>query len=201
MPRRGKNTVSALVAPETRLALWRANSPLSIVASPLGFQNTASPPPSSATALWPMPTSRAPTGNSRNSAPAFWVAAVGTVWAVSRTAGPPDNNARIATIRPSERLRLIDQHDGDVILHGVDQAARVAHQLLRRLGGGGTVLQRPFALGADEEVEQVGGEAPARAYPRRWSAGPSRRQRANTFTWRSKYTGWPTSASILVRAA
>src|SRR5207247_9372588 len=82
-----------------------------------------------------------------------------------------------------------------------DQPARVTDELLGGRGGGGAMLQGPLALGADEDFEQVGGEAHGRAYPRRWSDGASRRQRGSTFTWRSRYTVWPTSVSILVRAA
>src|SRR6266702_8261368 len=71
MPRRGKKAVRALVAPATRLALCALPISFSMVAKPAGFQNTASPLPSSVTALCPMPTARAPTGNNRNSPPAF----------------------------------------------------------------------------------------------------------------------------------
>src|SRR5207237_9329801 len=68
--------------------------------------------------------------------------------------------------RPAVRLevlRLIDQHDGDVVFDGVDQAAGVTHQ---RFGGRGAVLEWAFALGADENLEQVGRETHP-AYPRR----------------------------------
>src|SRR2546426_7546169 len=60
--------------------------------------------------------------------------------------------------RPAVRLevlRLIDQHDGDVVFDGVDQAAGVTHQ---RFGGRRAVLEWTFALGADENLEQVGRE-------------------------------------------
>src|SRR2546426_1968427 len=198
MPRRGKNAVRAFVAPATRLALCRANSPFSMVARPLGFQNTASPPPSSATALWPIPTARAPTGNNRNSPPAFWVPSGTIAWAERRSDTAADSRTAKATPRSLERLRLIDQHDGDVVLDRVDQPARVAHQLL---GGRLAVLQWAFALGTDKDVEEVGREAHVRAYPKRCSDGPSRRHRGSTLTWRSRYTCWPTSVSILARAA
>src|SRR5438309_3860175 len=60
-----------------------------------------------------------------------------------------------------EVLRLIDQHDGDVVFDGVDQAAGVTHQ---RFGGRRAVLEWTFALGADENLEQVGREThPARS--------------------------------------
>src|SRR5207247_521405 len=200
VPGRGKKAVGALVAPATRLALCSANSPFSMVARPLGFQNTASPLPSRVTALCPIPTARAPTGNNRNSPPAFCAPSAAMAWAPRWTGGPADRHSARA-IRPLERLRLIDQHDRDVVLDREDQPALVTHQLLGGRGGGGAMLQGPLALGADEDIEQVGGEAHGRAYPRRWSDGASRRQRGSTFTWRSRYTGWPTSVSILVRAA
>src|SRR2546427_1336992 len=166
MPRRGKKAVRALVAPATRLALCRANSPVSMVARPAGFQNTASPLPSSVTALCPMPTARAPTGNSRNSPPAFCAPSAAMAWAPRWTGGPADRHSTRA-IGLLERLRLIDQHDRDVVLDREDQPARVADQLLGGRGGGGAMLQGPLALGADEDLEQVGGQAHGRAYPRR----------------------------------
>src|SRR5438034_5142071 len=88
MPRRGKQAVTALVAPATRLALCSANSPFSMVARPLGFQNTASPLPSRVTALCPIPTARAPTGNKRNSPPAFCAPSAAMAWAPRWTGGP-----------------------------------------------------------------------------------------------------------------
>src|SRR5256885_1116946 len=136
------------------------------VARPAGFQNAASPRPASVTAVWPIPTACAPTGSDRNNAPALLMS-----WADRRTGGPADRTASIATIRlpvrqsarPSEVLRLIDQHDRNVVLHRVDEAAGVAHQLLPRRGA---VLERPLALGADEDLQQIGCKAHP-TYPRR----------------------------------
>src|SRR5712691_11303868 len=126
MRRLGKKAVSALVVPAARVALCRANSPRGSVASPAGFQKAASPRPSSATAVWPMPTACAPTGKSRNRAPEFWTWPAST-WPDSRTVGLTDRKAARRTLRPtvrrsdrpSERFRLIDQHDGDVVLDGI----------------------------------------------------------------------------------
>src|SRR6266581_8390556 len=118
-----------------------------------------------------MPTARAPTGSARNSAPALLMA-----WAwVGRTVGPTDRrsatSAACPTVRrsnrPSEMLRLIDQHDGNVVLDCVDQAAGVAHQLLPWRA---PMLERSLALGADENLQEVGRKAHP-AYPKRLSDG------------------------------
>src|SRR5258708_614563 len=99
---------------------------------------------------------------------------------------------------PLKRLRLIDEHDRDVSFDRVQQPAGVAGERL----GISPMLERPFALGTDENLEQVGGEAHEAAYPSRFRDGSSRRHLGNTFTWRSRNTRWPpSSASILARAA
>src|SRR5262249_15686018 len=64
-----------------------------------------------------------------------------------------------------------------------------------------TILERALALGTDEDLEQVGGEAHEFAYPSRFRDGSSRRHFGRTFTWRSRKTRRPSSASILARAA
>src|SRR6266849_3845484 len=201
--RLGKKTVSALVVPAARFALCRANSPMGSVASPAGFPKAASPRPSSAPAVWPMPTTCAPTGKSRNRAPEFstWPTSV-AAWPDSRAAGLTDSRSVSSALGPSgrrrsERLRLIDQHDGDVVLHGVAEAARVAHQLF---GGRHAVLERPLALGADQDREEVGRETHT-AYPRRLSDGSWRRHLGSTFTCSSRKTCAPSRASIFARAA
>src|SRR6266850_2152737 len=198
MPREGKYAPSTLLRPATRLALWSANSSSDSVARPAGFQNAASPRPAAAIAVCPIPTACAPTGKTRNNAPALR----GRSWAESREVGMLERT-NIPTVQHSraflERLRLIDEHDGDVIFDGVDQPAGVAGERLRWRRG--PILERPFALGADENVEEVGSEAHGAAYPRRFSAGSSRRHLGSTFTCRSRNTRWPSNASILARAA
>src|SRR6266487_5938118 len=67
------------------------------------------------------------------------------------------------SIIPSEALRLIDQHDGNVVLDGVDQPAGVTSERFRIEA----MLERSFALGADENLEEVGREAHEAAYPSR----------------------------------
>src|SRR5438876_731847 len=111
--------------------------------------------------------------------------------------------ANIPTVQHSnvllKRLRLIDEHDRDVIFDRVDQPAGLTGE---RLGGGiGPMLERSLALGTDENLEQVGGEAHEVAYPSRLRDGSSRRHLGSTFTCRSRKTRWPSSASILARAA
>src|SRR5207244_7633103 len=81
-----------------------------------------------------------------------------------------------------EVLRLIDQHDGDVVFDGVDQAAGVTHQ---RFGGRRAVLEWAFALGADENLEQVGRETHP-AYPSRFRDASSRRHLGSTFARSSR---------------
>src|SRR3989442_2221921 len=206
MRRLGKKAVSALVVPAARVALCTANSPRGRVASPAGFQNAASPRPSRATAVWPMPTAWAPTGKSRNKAPEFWIWPRSvTAWPDSGTVGLTDRKAASRTLRPtvrrsdrpSEGLRLIDQHDGDVVFDGIAEATRVTDQLF---GGRGAVLQRSLALGADEDREEVGRETHT-TYPRRLSDGSWRRHLGSTFTCSSRKTCWSSRASILARAA
>src|SRR5256712_12455364 len=202
MPREGKYAPSTLLRPATSEALCRANSSSDSVARPAGFQNAASPRPAMAVAVCPIPTACAPTGNTRKSAPALR----GSSWAARRPDGPTASSpsatatARPAvrpSDRPSERFRLIDQHDGNVVFDGVDQTASMTGERLRI----GAMLERSFALRADENLEQVGREAHEVAYPSRLRDGSSRRHLGSTFTCRSRKTRWPSSASILARAA
>src|SRR5205809_2672745 len=95
-----------------------------------------------------------------------------------------------------EVLRLIDQHDGDVVFDGVDQAAGVTHQ---RFGGRRAVLEWAFALGADENLEQVGRETHP-AYPSRFRDASWRRHLGSTFACSSRNTRAPSSTSIFPRA-
>src|SRR2546426_6577675 len=148
-----------------------------------------------------MPTARAPTGNERKSAPALLTAC----GRHGRTVGPMDRRsatrAACPTVRrsdrPSEMLRLIDQHDGNVVLDRVDQAAGMAYQLLPRRRA---MLERALALGADENLQEVGRKAHP-AYPRRLSDGWWRRHFGNTLTCSSRNTRVSSNASILARAA
>src|SRR6185503_12588538 len=152
MPREGKYAPSTLLRPATSVALWSANSASESVASPAGFQNAASPRPVAAIAACPIPTAWAPTGKTRKSAPAL----MGASWAASWTIGMLERT-NIPTVHPSnillERRRLIDQHDGNVVFDGVHQAARTARQRL----GIGPVLERTFALGADQDQSRGAG--------------------------------------------
>src|SRR2546422_33108 len=106
---------------------------------------------------------------------------------------PPNRS----TAQPSEGFRLIDEHDGNVVFDGVNQTAGMTGEGF----GIRPMLERPFALRADENLEQVGGETHEVAYPRRLRDGSSRRHLGRTFTCRSRNTRWPSSASILARAA
>src|SRR2546430_15604963 len=116
MPREGKYAARTLLVPATRLALCNATSSAASVARPAGFQNAASPRPADAVAVCPMPTACAPTGNTKNSAPALR----GGSCALTARGTMSD-----ASKPPLKRLRLIDQHDGNVVLDGIDQPARV----------------------------------------------------------------------------
>src|SRR3989338_757365 len=98
------------------------------VARPAGFQNVDSLVPSSAPAACPNAAALAPTGTSRNAAPPASDPAGCCPWA--RDAGTSRDKAS-ATL---EARRLIDQHDRNVVLDGVNQSAVMAHQLFFRLG-------------------------------------------------------------------
>src|SRR5881628_2078320 len=187
MPRDGKYAARTLLFPATRLALCSANSSSASVASPAGFQNAASPRPADAVAVCPIPTAWAPTGNTRNSAPAL----SGASCALSARGIIND-----ASNPPLKRLRLIDQHDRDVIFDGVNQPAGMAGECFRVQ----TMLERPFAFRADEDFEEIRSET-HEAYPSRLSAGSLRRHFGSTLTCRSRNTRPPSSASILARAA
>src|SRR2546426_6787631 len=109
-----------------------------------------------------MATACAPTGNRRKRAPELLASA----WAerskterrkdgkmerqmavrnVAQGHVPPFHRSSV----PSEVLCLIDQHDRDVVFDRVNQATGLADELLLRRGA---VLQRPLALGADEDL-------------------------------------------------
>src|SRR5262245_33835004 len=96
-----------------------------MVARPAGFQNAASPVPPSATAAWPSAVALAPTGTRRNAAPPL----LGSLcWATAGEASRSNAGKRL------EALRLIDQHDWDIVLDSVDEAAPVTDQLFFWLG-------------------------------------------------------------------
>src|SRR5690242_9931595 len=117
--------------------------------------------------------------------------------ASTHEAGTATRSQRCQGIRRLEVSRLVDQHDGDVVLDGVDQAAGVTHQrLLRR----GAVLERSLALRADENLEEIGRDAHG-AYPRRLSAAARRRHLGRTLVCSSRNTRPPTRVSIFTRAA
>src|SRR6266481_243744 len=201
MPREGKYAPSTLLRPATSEALCRENSSSDSVARPAGFQNAASPRPAMAVAVCPIPTACAPTGNTRKSAPALrgssWADRRMVGWADSRTVATSSHPPIRPSVNPSEPFRLIDQHDGNVVFDGIDQTAGVTGERLRI----GAMLERSFALRADENLEQVGREAHEVTYPSRLRDGSSRRHLGSTFTCRSRKTRWPSSASILARAA
>src|SRR5438046_9018145 len=82
--------------------------------------------------------------------------------------------------RPAVRLevlRLINQHDGDGVFDGVDQAAGVTHQRFR---GRRAVLDWAVALGADEHLEELGRETNP-GYPSRVRDASWRRQLGSPF--------------------
>src|SRR5262249_14856184 len=84
-----------------------------------------------------------------------------------------------------EGLRFVDQHDGDVILDGVDELATVADQ---RFVGRRPVNEIALTLRADEDIEQVLGKwhqskSPSgTGNPNRSSAARLRRHFGITFT-------------------
>src|SRR5438045_4314383 len=73
--------------------------------------------------------------------------------------GPPGREVaggRRASPRASrlQRLRLVHQHDGDVVLDAVHQLASLADDLLLVVAK----LQLALALGASEDFPQLGGD-------------------------------------------
>src|SRR5205814_9583074 len=102
----------------------------------------------------------------------------------------------IGTARRLEVLGLVDQQDGDVVFDRVDQAAGVTHQ---RFGGRRAVLERAFALGADENFEEVGSETHP-AYPRRLRDASWRRHLGSTLACSSRKTRTPSRASMFAGA-
>src|SRR5260221_6798315 len=136
MPREGKSAPNPLLRPAPSDALCSANSSSVSVAGPGGFQNAGPPRPAAAVAVWPIPAACAPTGNTRNSAPALRGGSC-----ASRRLGGSTGRSTMAigstqppnrsTAQPSKTFRLIDQHDGDVVFDRVDEAASGARQRLR----------------------------------------------------------------------
>src|SRR5205085_938996 len=91
-----------------------------------------------------MPTAWAPVGNSKNSDPSLPVG-------VCAFTDPTTK----ATKAPLKRSRLIDQHDGNIVSHGVAEAALVTKQCLLRL----SILELALALWADEDFKETRGQA------------------------------------------
>src|SRR6267143_3577292 len=118
-----------------------ASSRLSCPATDAGFHQIPSLPGLAATIACPIPTACAPVGRRRKRAPSLPVV---VVWA------PAPPATRLATAK-LERSRLIDQHDGDIIAHGVAEPAFVADENLLRF----TILELRLAFGTHEDLEQA----------------------------------------------
>src|SRR4029078_3275513 len=83
------------------------------------------------------------------------------------------------TAEDSERLGFVDQHNGNAILHRIDQAAGVADQRLGR----GAILERPLALGTDEYLQQLRSQSHENALMMKWRHGhPSRAPESRIFS-------------------
>jgi hypothetical protein len=91
-----------------------------------------------ATIACPIPTACAPVGSSRNSEPSLPAGA----WAAEEAAAS-DSSAVL------KRSRLIDQHDGDIVAHGIAKPALVAKQRVLRLA----VLELALALRTNQNFE------------------------------------------------
>ncbi len=81
----------------------------------------------------------------------------------------------------SERLGFVDEHDGDAVLDRVHEAAGSADQRLGRLA----ILELAFAPGADENLQQLGGQChgvSVAGKPNRASAAAFFRQLGSTLT-------------------
>src|ERR1700686_4044308 len=109
----GRTNVSASPTPAMVFEWWIASSRLSWSAIDAGFHQMPSLPGFSATIACPMPTATAPVGSSRKSEPSLPVG-------VCALPCPARSADRPATLK---RSRLIDQHDWNVVTHGVAQPA------------------------------------------------------------------------------
>src|SRR5580765_4736436 len=93
-----------------------------------------------ATIACPIPTACAPVGSRRKRAPSLPLTACARAFP-----------ARIAESATLERSRLIDQHDWDVVAHGVAESALVTQQRLFLLA----ILQLALAFGAHEYFKKT----------------------------------------------
>src|SRR6267378_7483 len=105
-----------------------------------GFHQIPSLPGFMATMAWPIPTACAPVGNRRKSEPSLPVG----VWAREC----PATNASNPTLK---RSCLIDQHNGDVVAHGVPEPALVTKKDLLGL----PVFELGLALWTDEDFQET----------------------------------------------
>src|SRR3954465_8148675 len=103
-----------------------------------GFHQIPSLPGFMATIACPKPTATAPVGSSRNSEPSLPVGVCA-----------PTAVAAIAAATTLKRSRLIDQHDWNVVAHGVAQSAFVAQERLFLFA----ILELPLAPGARQDFQ------------------------------------------------
>src|SRR5438067_7748517 len=120
--------------------------------------NSAAVPTGSAAPAPPRPTLRASVGTRRKDAAVSFVCAdacAASMTSSERSASAaPWARVRSRIVRRSERRRLIEEHDGNVVPHRVAQLAPVAHEARLRLA----VFELSLAFGADENGEQLRGE-------------------------------------------
>ncbi len=130
-----------------------------------GFQRTSSPFPRIPVTAPPMPTARAPTGSSRNSAPSesevvgtfgvrvppSSVATGRTFSCAARAWGKVIKATSPARITDLEWLGFIDQHDRNAVLNSVAQSAPMAQEGIFILA----ILELPLAFWADQYLQQL----------------------------------------------
>src|SRR5690606_14805621 len=200
--------------------------PPSTPARPAGLVKTASGDVAAVSAR-PRATERAPTGRTRtrqhssagerSSIPRI-CACPGAACVAAARASTSATNPRfrlsrsplrwIGCRRTSERLRLVQQHDRNVVPHFIPKPARVADQLLLL----GPILQLALALRANEDLQQLriqhlsssahrdrSRSSLGTGYPRCRSAERFFRHPGIAFTQRSRYTRSPMNASIFSR--
>src|SRR5579872_4300397 len=113
-----------------------------------GFHQSASEPTAAATAS-PIAIDRAPIGSRKSGAPS------GRFVSCACIARLAPSSSRPPMTKPNvlEGRRLIDQHDGDAVAHGVFQLARVTDERGLVL----PVLQLPFAFWTHQDGQQLRG--------------------------------------------
>src|SRR5205085_2637524 len=88
--------------------------------------------------------------SARHRSPGAW-SLVQCDWGVRKMAPPVRAASLVRRAERSDRLRLVDEHDRNVISNRIAQSAGATDKYRFHF----TVLERPFALGTYENLEQL----------------------------------------------